>query len=366
MEDVQSSPANVTSHSLEELAQHLKLSVGTVSRALNGHQSVSRSTRERVRLAAKATGYTPNPLARGLSGGRSGLVGVLFSHFVNSVTGVFLIQLVKRLEALELRPMIKIGNPLMESNIDIIRDFAVMKVEGVIVLGSHLDSDSPTMQPLTQAGIPYVSLNFGGPPARAQCVQHDRAAAERELVGRLLELGHREFALIGFYMGSYSFISRMEGIKQAFKDHGVTGKALLHQFREVREKDESTFDFGYRMARQLVEQKTKATACLAGNDEIALGAIRYFQSHHIHVPGDISVAGFDNLGFSAHTTPPITTIDLEIDRTLEMVLDLLTRQIAAPQPLPPAPILVRPSVILRESTGRRPRRRGRLKPGKAP
>ncbi len=300
---------------------------------------------------ARATGYVPNPLARGLSAGKSGLVGILFSHFVNSVSGSFLIRLVKLLEAVELRPLIKIGNPLAESNSDIIKDFAMMKVEGVIVIGSHLDGDTPTMRPLTDAGIPYASLNLGGPPAMAHCVQYDRPAAERKLVRHLLELGHRRFALIGFYMQSYSFVSRMEGFHAALADYGVESEVEVTPFGSLRGDEESTFDYGYRMARQMVKEGLNVTAALAGNDEVALGAIRYFQTHGVPVPEAISVAGFDNLGFSAHTTPSLTTIDLEIDRTLELVLELLMGQIAAPQPLPPRPILIEPGVIFRDSTG---------------
>jgi len=351
--------SSLPSHiSLVDLARHLDLSVGTVSRALNGHSKVRNATRQRVLLAAREIGYVPNPLARGLSSGKSGLVGVLFSHFNNLISGVFLIRLLKLLEAHGKRALIKVANPITEESHDIIRHFTLMRVEGVLVIGPSLEQCHQTLEPLAGRQIPFSLLNLGGPASLHLSVQYDRSLVNEKLVLHLMEQGHQRLALIGFDPKAFSFQARLEGIARAYKARRLDADRYVDQYSLPREKQETTFAYGSRMAARLLECGSLATACIAANDELALGAIQRFHAAGIRVPDEMSVAGFDNLSFSSYATPGITSIDLDVDRALELTFNMLIRQMEDPDGPPPASVTLEPTLILRESTGPARRTKG--------
>lgn len=351
LQEEMSSPKTINPASLKELADYLNLSPGTVSRALNGNQKVKTATRERVKRAADELGYTPNPLARGLIYGKSGFVGVSFAHFKNLISGVFLSKLLNLLDAHGKRALVEVVKGGRTSEQQIMKHFAMMRVDGVIMVGSSAKPNDPILQPLLERKIPYAIVSQGG--GELPCsVQLNRRLGYKRLVSYLLEMEHSQFVLLGMNPETSNAQPRIEGVREALQERNGSFERQVSLVYDPMQSSESTFDYGRRLAEIALAQNPRMTAVLASNDEIALGAMHLFLERGKQVPGDISVAGFDNQGFAAHTNPSLTTIDQQIDRTLQVGVDLLFRQMQIPQDGSPSQVMIEPELILRDSTGR--------------
>ena len=113
---------------------------------------------------------------------------------------------------------------------------------------------------------------------------------------------------------------------------------------------DSTPRVGYPYGEQLIEKKRPFTALFAYNDISAMGAIRAFQEAGLHVPGDISVVGFDDIPGAAFHYPSLTTIRQPLRRMGEMAVEMLVGQIEREKEWQ-REIAVQPEIVIRESTG---------------
>jgi DNA-binding LacI/PurR family transcriptional regulator len=114
------------------------------------------------------------------------------------------------------------------------------------------------------------------------------------------------------------------------------------------------FEFGRSLAKSFLAERRRPTAYAALNDEIAIGAMHGFQEAGLKVPEDVSVSGFNNQDICLMTTPRLTSVDQQIQRTVEAAADILTAQIGRPLPRRPVIQMIQPLLAVRESTGRAP------------
>jgi DNA-binding LacI/PurR family transcriptional regulator len=329
--------------STAELAAYLKLSRWTVSRALNNHPAVKPATRERVLSAAREVHFAPNQLARNLQGGRTGLVGVCFNE-LESPALVRKISLLHRLlRERGQRGLIELthGDPKAER--EVIAHFGRMRVDGIITVYSSVastevfhslrGSSAPAVvhvDPLTESLRPAATL--------------DRAQAMRLLVGHLVAQGCRRLALLGIRRTLYP--DRWRGLRAAFQKHGLSEPADVRVWA-----DEASLSQDYAHGRQLAEALLadgfRPAAIIALNDRVAIGAMTRLQEAGWQFPEDCAMAGFDNLDVTEHCRPALTTIDHRSERIMAEALKLLDQKTDAP-----AFRVVKPRLIVRDSTGR--------------
>lgn len=341
--------------SLEDLARHVGLAVGTVSRALNDNERVNKKTRERVKAAAEELGYRPNPLARGLRMGRSGLVGISF--FMNSpsrnvVVSSQLYFLHQHLQAAGKRSLVEFSGWEYEEKARAIEHFLSMRAEGIIHLGTFPSKMLEVFLELRQQGVPLICIN----PFREYLpysVSLDRTRAYEKMMDYLLDLGHRKFAVLGFtnfYKDHIPSVHpRITGIKKSLKRRGLDFKKCVTVCFDPPEKLESSPDYGYRLAEKFSKKLKKVTACLASNDDVALGAIQLLKSQGIRVPDDLSIVGFDDS--TPYSDPPLTTVSQEIERITQVAVDMLLKASKNQQEDLP-PVMIDPTIIIRDSTAK--------------
>jgi len=105
----------------------------------------------------------------------------------------------------------------------------------------------------------------------------------------------------------------------------------------------------------VLEHRRNATLIVAGNDLIAISAIRWLSEQGVKVPDEISVTGFDNIRLSEFSHPPLTTLQIPRDRIGHLAFEMLTPESAKGKP-PGREIVIDPEFVLRESTGPAPKR----------
>jgi DNA-binding LacI/PurR family transcriptional regulator len=307
-------------NSIVDFAKHLDLSVWTVSRAINGHPEVKELTRRRVLAAMDEVGYRPNPLARGLGGRRTGMIGVCSIGIENPILNAKIYHLQEFLRPHGLRILLEMAPQHSPDETRAIDDFARLHVDGVVLMYSALTSENVGR---LLPGVATVQVD----PHRPQNLPNisiDRRKAMRLLFEHLLHFGHRSFALLFAHSDPW----RWPALTEVARDHGLDPQKI---FRFVEAPPGAgPLQAGQIMTEELLRWPKRPTAILARDDRMALGVIQAVRQAGLQVPADMSVAGFDNLDLARQLHPTLTTVDQNPALLMKQAVAMLLAEIALP------------------------------------
>ena len=282
---------------MKEVAERAGVSVATVSYVLNDARKVRPETERRVLSAAKDLGYSPNTAARSLVMGRSSMVGLIVpdigNPFFPEITKSF--QDAARLSGLE--TIVMNTNYDLQRTRDTVDRLMSLQVPGAAFLTSQVD---PAIRlALSAKGICAVYLDHGVAGPHISGIAIDYAHGIQAAVAHLLELGHRRIGFIGGPANGAAAKLR----KFAFLDCASSRTDI-----EVRVVDSDfSVQGGYFSCSKLLND-FPATAVMAANDMMAIGAMHCAYDRKIAVPSEISIVGFDDITFAQFTQPALTTV----------------------------------------------------------
>ncbi|MCZ2523289.1 LacI family DNA-binding transcriptional regulator [Streptomyces sp. NPDC059506] len=286
--------------SIKDVAARSGVSVATVSRALNGHPSVSPATRERVAAAAAALGYRPNAVARSLRTHQTRTLGLVISDVLNP----FFTELARAVEdaARALGYSVVIGNAdedpqLQDHHMSTLLE---RRIDGLLV--SPTDGGSALMTDAAASGTPMVFVDRWIPGLDVPVVRADGRAAVRDLVAHLHSLGHRRLAIIAGPAATTTGNERVDAFREAMREFGLP----------LPEEYIGQGDFraasGRRATARFLDLPEPPQAVFAADNLMALGAMDEIRSRGLRVPQDVALAAFDDIAWFVHTDPPITAV----------------------------------------------------------
>lgn len=294
----------------------------TVSKALNNTGSLKASTRMRVRLAAEELGFIPDLGARALAAGRSYTVGLLSTDDA----GRFSLPVVLGAENALISGQISVllatarHDPAREQHH--IRTLIARRVDGIIVAGRTTDPRPPI-----EAPVPVVyAFAPSSDPADASVVPDD-AAGVAELVSHLHLLGRRRVAHVAGPGDRRISQVRSGALQRALQANGMECVGPPH-FGEWSEQ------WGRRgvdlvLGAGSTAQDLPVDAIVFGSDQLARGGCDRLRERGITVPGDIAVTGYDDWQvMSLASRPPLTTVDMQLERLGQRAAELLLSAIA--------------------------------------
>lgn len=263
---------------IQEVADHAGVSIGTVSRVLNERPGVSASTQRRVQASIAKLDYRPDHAARALSK-TAMTIGISLAAGTKRLRPfftLFLEQLIlesqQRGYRFEEVPAGPDGLPSWLPN-------------GVILHGAH--EDDPRLRHLCERRVPFVLV---GREAGVRWVAPDDERGGYEATSHLVKLGHTEVLHLSGLMSHQASQDRYAGYERALLEAGIEP---LHDW--LLEGNYTTLG-GYRAVRRAFEERSSiATAIFATSDEMAIGAVAALQDLGLRVPFDVSVVGFDDL-----------------------------------------------------------------------
>ena len=254
---------------IRELAKHLNLSIGTVSRALNGRRYVEAETRRRVLEAATAFGYTPNLAGRSLRQGTSGMVGMMLpvSSGEEVASTIFMIVLegLRRYFAAE-----KIDLLVLLCDADVTKDFAYLRrvverrlVDGLII--ADIEQHDPRIEYLLERHQPFAAFGRSETPGDYPWIDFDLEGAANLAMDRLVGLGHRRIALsVPAKDINYAIV-----VERAYRDslnrHGIPVDPEIILHFDVGQEG------GYALGECLLALPERPTAALFANEKTAIG-----------------------------------------------------------------------------------------------
>jgi LacI family transcriptional regulator len=293
---------------ITELARASGVSVGTVSRALNGYADVRPETRERIMRLARELDYTPGAAARSLVTRRSHVIGVVLDTGEGhpDLQHPFFHEV-----------LVGIKNQIGASGFDLLL-FASERpgngygphsylkrcrhhnVDGVVLMG--VDAADPEVQRVVRSDLPVVGVDVELTGPRTMYVISDNVLGAALAVRSFHAAGHRRIATITGLLGTRPGADRLRGYRQAIQELG-----LAYRDEFVAYGDFYT-DSGRQAMERLMALPEPPTAVFAASDMMALGAIRAASQAGRSVPGDVSVIGFDDIQLADHMNPPLSTL----------------------------------------------------------
>ncbi|MCG6116263.1 MAG: LacI family DNA-binding transcriptional regulator, partial [Mesorhizobium sp.] len=264
-----------------DVAQLAGVSQSAVSRCFRPGNSISAEKRKLVLKAAAKLGYQPNAIASGLITKRSNLVAVLISSLTNLYYPQVLAELTQRLDAHGIRVLLF----ALQTESDVgaaLEHVWRYRVDGAI---SAARLSSTQLQLFERHHVPVVLYNRYSEGESVPSVCCDSINGERVLVDRLVDSGHRSFAIIAGPEDSYVSNERVEGALSRLRHHGLDAQIIPGQFDH---------ESGAAGMRALLTQDDRPDAIICANDLMAIGAIDTARAEFsLDIPGDISIVGFD-------------------------------------------------------------------------
>lgn len=284
-----------------DIARHVGVSAGTVSRALSRPEKVLPATRQRIEQAAAALGYVPNTVARTLKTQRSGKILVTVPDIANP----FFAQILQGAEdaALAAGYAVLLGDTQHEPARE--ERYAQMllrnEADGLIVLGHRLPPTARRIVKRLGATAPVVNGCEFDPSLGIPSVHIDNAAAARTAMEHLYALGHEHIAVIGGPPDNPLHQQRLEGARAAARERGRLRRLVVMP-------GDFSVESGHAAAKALLGRSPAPTAAFCFSDQMALGALAACRELGVQVPEAFSIVGFDDLASSRYLTPPLTTI----------------------------------------------------------
>ncbi|OSM42051.1 LacI family DNA-binding transcriptional regulator [Nesterenkonia sp. PF2B19] len=337
---------------MQDLADRANVSKTAVSLAFNNSSRLAEATVKNILEAAAELGYSGDPAARMLRTRRTDSLGLLLPQQLDKVLeNPYYTQFLQGIGQTCQREgfTLLLAPPLRGSTLKTIPYAAV---DGFIVSG--LEHDRGEVNALRQRGIPFVLVDselHDDVPS----VEIDGSEGMEELLGHLLNLGHRRIAIVAIETGTEGgyrnwrgpVLRRMQGAIAALASRGLTPESDGITVLEVP----CTRAGGAAAFHQLWAQAERPTAIVAFSDIIALGVLDAARDADVAVPQEVSVTGFDDLAEASGSAPSLTTIRQPIETKGRLAAEYLVESIAAASAVRDHHQRLHTVLLVRDSTG---------------
>ena len=355
-------PTKPPSITVSDVAREAKVSKATAARVLGGYGIVSDTVRATVLEAAKALDYRPNELARSMTTGRSGSIGVVVGDIENpffalAVRGV---SDVARLSGINV--ILANSGEDVEAEKNAIRVLMAKQVDGLIVTPAQ-SGEIAHLEEIARSACPLALLDRALPALDVDTVTVDDRNAALNATRILTRAGHRRIAYVtaallsGDFRGAESHINtstvreRILGFLSACREAGIEGAERNIHFGCGRSES------ARGAMRALLRSPERPTAILASDSVVALDLFKTIRECGLNIPRDISLITFHDADWTDVTPPPITVVDQPVYALGKSVAELLIRRLKGAER--PAEKIVMPTTIIeRMSVGRIPIRDG--------
>jgi len=323
----------------EQIARKLGLSRQLVTFALAGYPQVSDASRQRILAAAQAMGYRPNPHARALKRGRTGILALWIPDQISThYTCV----------ARELSHLTKAaGHELIIT--DVGNDRAVERVLSHVPMDGVFAVDAPYaveahLQSAAARSIPVISLGAHRPD-HTDYVQVDLFAGSIQAMQHLIKSGFRRIVHATFEQTSHASATRRQAYEQAMRQAGLPPEFFHYPLSEQQRP----------IVRQSIQDYIRQHGCpeaiFCHSDDVALGIYRGLFDLKLRVPHDVALVGCDGIHDTEYVESPITTLVQPVAKMCEMAWQFLRQRLANPK-LKQQHAVLEPALVIRESSRR--------------
>jgi LacI family transcriptional regulator len=326
---------------MRDVAQLAGVSISTVSHVVNNSRGVSDEARAQVVQAMAQLDYRPNALARSLRRQKTHSLGMIVPDNANP----FFAEIARAIEDRGFAHGYSIILCNSDGNLQKQAAYVDLLVErrvaGILFVAAGVSTE--LVDDLQRQRVPLVVIDREVPGVAVDMVQTNHHQGGRLATEHLIALGHRRIGCIPAGSDLSPGAERLAGYRDALAAHGLAEDAALVVPGDFQ------FASGYRAMGQLLALAERPTAVFAGNDLMAVGAIRAATAAGLRVPEDLSIVGFDDISLASYTNPPLTTIHQPKREIGRLAMEMLLARMNDPD-APPRSVRLETELVVRQSS----------------
>ena len=339
---------------IDDVASLAGVSIKTVSRVVNREPNVRDATREKVEKAIAQLDYSPNPSARNLASHRARLIVLVYddpSAYQAPSSGYIINMQQGALKACRSAGFELLIHPCNYRNRSVgkeLQDLIGRVRPAGIIVAAPLSNMSKIVNAVKVTTAPCIRLSTGSGNGTEYSVATNDREISAEMTRYLASLGHRRIAFIKGDKRHKAVGNRFKGYCDGLRQAGL-------EFSEsIVAQGDNSIGSGEECAEILLKRRNRPTAIFCANDDMAAGVLRVATRHGIDVPGQLSIAGCDDIPLAQQLYPTLTTIRQPLSAMAETASLAL---VEGARGNPPAPGLetIPGSIQVRESTGPAPK-----------
>ncbi|HEY6940558.1 LacI family DNA-binding transcriptional regulator [Dokdonella sp.] len=331
---------------IKDVARAAGVSVASVSRALNGRDNVTDATRHRILEVATRLRYRPNDAARSLITKRTRTIGAVLPD----LHGEFFSELIRGIDvaarARGFHVLVSSSHGDSDETSAAIRAMQG-RVDGLLVMSPHVDATF--LHESLPDALPVVLLNAPPDRSRFPALHLDNHGGALAMTRHLLSRGHRRIAMIGGPAGNLDADERRRGWLDALAEASLADDAPFFDgdFSEAS---------GHAAGQRIAALAQRPDAVFAANDMMAVGCLIALGERGVRVPGDVALAGFDDVPIARYVSPQLTTVRVRIADLGRAAFERLVAELEAPGTRPVRAEVLPCEIVVRASCGRCPER----------
>lgn len=328
---------------MKKIANKVGVSVVTVSRALNNRPDISKETRDKILQIAKEFNYIPNHLAKSLVTHSSKTIGIIIKELQHPFLSTVLqgIADVARQKGFGITLCHTYDNPDLE--IEYIRLLRSKQVDGMLIY--PIQSDERYVKELKNCPIPYVFLNRHTNALHCDFVANDNTQGMYEATKHVIHQGRKKIVYVCAKPLASSGQERILGCQKAIRDSRLPSN-YFHL-----ETCEETIESSYKKIKKLISKTNGIDAIFTWDDRLAIGAIKAIYESGLNIPDDIALVGYDDTEIASYLSPSLTTVRQPSKKIGELAAKILFDRIASKKPLKVRQVILKPELVIRDSTG---------------
>lgn len=331
-----------------DLANELKTTTSTISRALRNHPSISTAMKERVVELAKKRNYQVNSMAANLRSGKSMTIGVVVPHinrdfFANVISGI---EEVAKKEGYSV--VICQTKDKYEKEKNCIQTFLRTRVDGVFISVGLETNSYEHLEQIRKMNVPLIFFDRVQENSNSMSIVNDDVEGAYQGVSHLLNEGYKRIAIFSGPDHINIYRNRKQGYFKALEKNGIKIDKKLIVGNNL------SYEAGVESIKELMKLQNPPDAIFSSSDYGALGALNWLKSNGYNVPEDIGIVGYSNEKFTSFISPSLTSIDqhsLEMGRyTAKTFFDMIKSD---DKDMILNSLSINPKLIIRESSKRK-------------
>lgn len=303
---------------IKDVSKLSGISIGTVSRYLNGHQ-VKKANEEKIKEAIMQLDYKVNQMARGLKTNKTYTVGVL----VPSITDVFANQVIEGMEDIldheNYSLIVCNSRQSLKTEKEKLHFLKEKRVDGIIMM--PVSDEHEHVKEIMDEGMPLILIDRLLNGVECDAVVCDNVNGSYQAMEEIIRNGHRKIGIIAGPTNVYTARERLNGYIRALRDYQIPIDDRLIVYGEYKKGG------GLEALKDLLSLDEKPSVIFATNYETTMTVVKYFMEHGIEIGEDISLFGYDNSEVFQMLTPRISTVVQPMNEIGENAAHLLLKRI---------------------------------------
>ncbi len=288
---------------LKMVAEKAGVSVNTASRAINNKPDINEETKNRILKVAQKLGYIRNAAAVALRTKKTGTIGVVIADNSNPFYAEVLNGMEEAAREKNYHIILTNTQRNYKKEEEAINLLLTKRVDGLLI--TPVQDKDDDIKNLIDANIPFIIVGRDFKNIEVDAIYNDEVKGGFLATEYLIKKGHKRIALIDGFLHKSPAKGRSEGYKKALDKYRIPLDESLVSVGDINIED------GYERTKQMLKKNLDFTAIFAYNDMMAFGAMQAIKEKGLRIPEDIGLVGYDDIPFSSHISPALTTIRLK-------------------------------------------------------